>query len=76
MANMKIVESMPILILCLSALSLTIQARVVPLLQNHERPSSKNVFDTSKYGILQLNNGLASTPQMGYGLFPNSCLKD
>ncbi|PSR93252.1 Alpha-galactosidase [Actinidia chinensis var. chinensis] len=66
MANMKIVESMPILILCLSALSLTIQARVVPLLQNHERPSSKNVFDTSKYGILQLNNGLASTPQMGW----------
>lgn len=66
MANMKIMESMPILILCLSALSLTIQARVVPLLQNHERPSSKNVFDTSKYGILQLNNGLASTPQMGW----------
>ncbi|EPS71460.1 glycosyl hydrolase family-like protein, partial [Genlisea aurea] len=26
----------------------------------------KNIFDTSKYGILQLSNGLAATPQMGW----------
>ncbi|KAH9767450.1 alpha-galactosidase 3 [Citrus sinensis] len=47
---------------------------VVPLLQSYEKASysrffSRNfgkIFDTSNYGILQLNNGLASTPQMGW----------
>lgn len=24
-----------------------------------------NIFDNSKYGLLQLSNGLAQTPQMG-----------
>ncbi|KAL6980824.1 Alpha-galactosidase 3 [Sarracenia purpurea var. burkii] len=74
MARLRGVEVEPILILilCVSAISLTIETRVVPvpvpvphLLQNHEKPSS-NIFDTSKYGILQLNNGLAPTPQMGW----------
>ncbi|KAH7853507.1 hypothetical protein Vadar_003357 [Vaccinium darrowii] len=56
------------LILCLSTISPVIQARVVPvppLLQNYEKPTS-NIFDTSKYGLLQLNNGLARTPPMGW----------
>ncbi|KAG9455189.1 hypothetical protein H6P81_008093 [Aristolochia fimbriata] len=35
--------------------------------QNLERPISRfGVFDTSKYGRLQLNNGVALTPQMGW----------
>ncbi|XP_057979390.1 alpha-galactosidase 3 [Malania oleifera] len=28
--------------------------------------SSSNIFDTSKYGLLQLDNGLGLTPQMGW----------
>ncbi|KAF3786935.1 Alpha-galactosidase 3 [Nymphaea thermarum] len=43
---------------------------VVPLLEsgeNSQAPKSRtNVFDNSKYGILQLDNGLARTPQMGW----------
>lgn len=42
-------------------------ARVLPLhpyLNGQERPIT-NIFDTSNYGILQLANGLARTPQMG-----------
>ncbi|CAI9772171.1 unnamed protein product [Fraxinus pennsylvanica] len=43
-------------------------ARVMPLhpyTQEQVKPIS-NIFDTSKYGILQLGNGLANTPQMGW----------
>ncbi|KAL6541650.1 Alpha-galactosidase 3 [Orobanche gracilis] len=36
-----------------------------PYLKSQKKPIS-NIFDTSKYGILQLNNGLAKTPQMGW----------
>lgn len=36
-----------------------------PYLNGEEKPIS-NIFDTSKYGIFQLSNGLAKTPQMGY----------
>lgn len=47
-----------------------IEGRVVPLLQSYEksgfRPSLNAIYDTSKYGILQLNNGLAQTPPMGF----------
>jgi len=47
-----------------------IEGRVVPLLQSYEksgfRPSLNAIYDTSKYGILQLNNGLAQTPPMGW----------
>ncbi|XP_021904042.1 alpha-galactosidase 3 [Carica papaya] len=62
-------------ILCLSALKGMIAARISgePLLQRNDEGSgfgfSKSfnyIFDTSKYGILQLNNGLARTPQMGW----------
>ncbi|CAI9767576.1 unnamed protein product [Fraxinus pennsylvanica] len=43
-------------------------ARVLPVhpyLQSNEK-SISNIFDTSKYGILQIKNGLADTPQMGW----------
>ncbi|KAL2526795.1 Alpha-galactosidase 3 [Abeliophyllum distichum] len=43
-------------------------ARVMPVhpyMQAQEKPIS-NIFDTSKYGILQVGNGLANTPQMGW----------
>ncbi|GMP69626.1 hypothetical protein CsSME_00028818 [Camellia sinensis var. sinensis] len=68
MAKMSGIEYVHILILYLSTISLTIGASAVPVrppLQNQEKPSS-NIFDTSKYGILNLNNGLALTPQMGW----------
>ncbi|CAL5404736.1 unnamed protein product [Camellia sinensis] len=68
MAKMSGIEYIHILILYLSTISLTIGASAVPvrpLLQNQEKPSS-DIFDTSKYGILNLNNGLALTPQMGW----------
>ncbi|KAK6929558.1 SAM-dependent methyltransferase RsmB/NOP2-type, partial [Dillenia turbinata] len=63
-----------LLIVCLSLVSLAIAARIVPHIEINENPieessssatPSRNIFDTSKYGILQLNNGLAQTPQMG-----------
>ncbi|XP_059666832.1 alpha-galactosidase 3 isoform X1 [Cornus florida] len=57
-----------IVVLYLSTISFTVTARVVsiqPLLQNYENPIS-SIFDTSKYGILNLDNGLALTPQMGW----------
>lgn len=55
-----------VVILFLWAISLSIGARVAPLLQNYAKPISSNIFDTSNYGKLQLNNGLARTPQMGW----------
>ncbi|KAK4433510.1 Alpha-galactosidase 3 [Sesamum alatum] len=36
-----------------------------PYLNGQEKPSAR-IYDTSKYGILQLGNGLATTPQMGW----------
>ncbi|XP_073282952.1 alpha-galactosidase 3-like [Primulina huaijiensis] len=36
-----------------------------PYLNGEEKPIS-NIFDTSKYGIFQLSNGLGKTPQMGW----------
>ena len=62
-----------LLFLYLSAISVGIAGRVVPLLEPADKStpsrSFSSIFDNSKYGILQLNNGLARTPQMGYGLF-------
>ncbi|XP_075670612.1 alpha-galactosidase 3 isoform X1 [Castanea sativa] len=47
-----------------------IEGRVVPLLQSYEEsgfsPGFSTIYDTSKYGIFNLNNGLAQTPQMGW----------
>lgn len=69
-------------ILCL--LHVGIEGRVVNSLQSFDGPrnnygfsnSFDRIFDTSKYGILQLNNGLAQTPQMGsvYRLYLLLCL--
>ncbi|KAL7107530.1 hypothetical protein ACP275_06G060300 [Erythranthe tilingii] len=45
-----------------------IASRVLPLhpyMNPQEKPNT-HIFDTSKYGILQLGNGLAKTPQMGW----------
>ena len=58
-------------ILCLSAMAIAVAGRVVgPLLQFQDKPSFlrptfSRIFDTSMYGTLQLNNGLAQMPQMG-----------
>ena len=52
-----------------------IEGREVSVLEKHEKPSSgfgfgftksfNSIYDTSRYGIFQLNNGLALTPQIG-----------
>ncbi|XP_042489133.1 alpha-galactosidase 3 [Macadamia integrifolia] len=59
-----------LLILSISLISPTIAVPRVPLFKSIEKgiPSSKarGVFDNSKYGLFQLNNGLAQTPQMGW----------
>ncbi|KAI5405250.1 Alpha-galactosidase 3 [Lathyrus oleraceus] len=61
---------MHLLILFLYASSLTVSARIAPLLQNYGnsifRSSFHTIYDTSNYGLLHLNNGLALTPQMGW----------
>ncbi|KAK3003577.1 hypothetical protein RJ639_019983 [Escallonia herrerae] len=47
----------------------TVAARVAPLpvpTNNNQEQTLSSIFDTSKYGMLQLNNGLAQTPQMGW----------
>lgn len=52
-------------------LKVAFAGRIAPLLQGYEggsygySRSFNNLFSTSNYGILQLNNGLARTPQMG-----------
>ncbi|XP_061999083.1 alpha-galactosidase 3-like [Rosa rugosa] len=73
MAKSKIITfSVFTLILYLSALAIAIAGRVaVPLLQFQDKPSFltptfSRIYDTSMYGTLQLNNGLAHTPQMGW----------
>lgn len=48
-------------------ISVANSGRVLPLhpyLNGQEKPIT-DIFDTSNYGILQLGNGLAKTPQMG-----------
>ncbi|ERN05380.1 alpha-galactosidase 3 [Amborella trichopoda] len=54
----------------LSTLSFTMALRIVPPFEPesiYQISNSLNKFyDTSKYGIFQLNNGLALTPQMGW----------
>lgn len=46
--------------------AVAVTARVVPLHPYYDgQQNSAKIFDTSKYGILQLGNGLAQTPQMG-----------
>ncbi|CAA3005340.1 alpha-galactosidase 3-like [Olea europaea subsp. europaea] len=52
----------------LYVMSVAVTARVLsvhPYLSGLEKPIT-NIFDTSNYGILQIGNGLAKTPQMGW----------
>ncbi|XP_061368033.1 alpha-galactosidase 3 isoform X2 [Gastrolobium bilobum] len=57
-------------ILFLFASSVSVSAIVVPLLQSYQKPIFRSnfhtIYDTSKYGVVQLDNGLARTPQMGW----------
>uniref|UniRef100_A0A7N0UM02 Alpha-galactosidase n=1 Tax=Kalanchoe fedtschenkoi TaxID=63787 RepID=A0A7N0UM02_KALFE len=62
-------------ILCLCSVSLTLGARlkrsVHPLRSSYQnrsflRPEFHSIYDTSNYGVFQLDNGLALTPQMGW----------
>ncbi|KAI3925036.1 hypothetical protein MKW98_009686 [Papaver atlanticum] len=69
MAEIKLIFFSPItlhltIITLLSSITLSVSLRVLPI----STPSTKNnnIFDTSLYGKLQLNNGLAQTPQMGW----------
>lgn len=57
-----------VLFLCLSAISFTSAGRVLPFPENQLVFNSEfsGIYDTSMYGKLQLNNGLALTPQMGW----------
>ncbi|XP_065870513.1 alpha-galactosidase 3 isoform X2 [Euphorbia lathyris] len=55
------------------AIQVAIAGRETPLLQRYEEGRFGNnnrlfgsIYDTSRYGIYQLNNGLARTPQMGW----------
>jgi hypothetical protein len=62
------------IILFLSISSLSVSARrIVPFLQNYGKPIFRsnfhNIYDTSNYGLFQLTNGLALTPQMGFVCF-------
>lgn len=59
-------SSLFLLFLVFSSISLSISAKVPPSIQEPSKPISRiNLFDTSNYGKLQLNNGVARTPQMG-----------
>lgn len=56
-------RSILLLLLLLSTFSSSIALRV----STFQKPTSRlDPFDTSMYGVLQLNNGLARTPQMGW----------
>lgn len=53
-------------VLAIVFLSTVSSARVVPLPIIEKPDGVANLFDNSKYGLLQLSNGLAQTPQMGW----------
>ncbi|KAG4180662.1 hypothetical protein ERO13_A10G178400v2 [Gossypium hirsutum] len=76
MENMKEKKSVYsvyiVMVLTLWLIDGGIEGRQVGVLEKLEKPSSgfsksyNSIYDTSKYGIFQLNNGLALTPQMGW----------
>ncbi|KAK5794682.1 hypothetical protein PVK06_035921 [Gossypium arboreum] len=76
MENMKKKKSVYsvyiVMVLTLWLIDGGIEGRQVGVLEKLEKPSSgfsksyNSIYDTSKYGIFQLNNGLALTPQMGW----------
>nr|XP_016477460.1 PREDICTED: alpha-galactosidase 3-like [Nicotiana tabacum] len=50
-------------------MSVTVTARELPIhpyLKIQERLPISQLYDTSNYGVLQIDNGLARTPQMGW----------
>lgn len=55
-----------VVVLAIVFLSTISAARVLPLSIIQKPDGAVNVFDNSKYGLLQLSNGLAQTPQMGW----------
>ncbi|CAI9302578.1 unnamed protein product [Lactuca saligna] len=55
-----------VVVLAIVFLSTVSSARVVPLPIIEKPDGGVNLFDNSKYGLLQLSNGLAQTPQMGW----------
>lgn len=60
-------SSLFLLFLSFSLFFQSISAKVPPLIEESSKPISKiNPFDASNYGKLQINNGLARTPQMGW----------
>ncbi|PWA59596.1 alpha-galactosidase 3 [Artemisia annua] len=64
---MGIINYTPLVILIvLSSIAFASSARLIPLPIIKEPTDSVNIFDNSKYGLLQLRNGLAQTPQMGF----------
>jgi hypothetical protein len=68
-----------ILFLSISSLFVSSSTTILPFLQNYRKPIFRsnfhNIYDTSNYGVFQLTNGLALTPQMGFvSLFFSSFL--
>ncbi|XP_071734013.1 alpha-galactosidase 3 [Rutidosis leptorrhynchoides] len=56
-----------ITVVLISSTLSTSSARVLPLsIVQNKTVNSVNIFDNSLYGLLQLSNGLAQTPQMGW----------
>ncbi|KAI3458452.1 hypothetical protein Pfo_015115 [Paulownia fortunei] len=57
-----------VLYVYVTAVAVAVAARMLPLhpYLNGQEKAIVNIYDTSKYGILQLGNGLANTPQMGW----------
>lgn len=75
MATIKKMKDLSLFLIGLFSLSVLVSQSIAgrvkaPLLQSHSdglvfSKSFNSIYDTSMYGRLQLNNGLARTPQMG-----------
>lgn len=67
MKNMNNLSCLCLLLISFCSISV---ARIRPLIQNNNNllftSKYNKIYDTSKYGKLQLANGLAQTPQMGW----------
>ncbi|WCJ20059.1 Alpha-galactosidase [Euphorbia peplus] len=71
--EMKRFNLYPLYLMCILGIQVAIGGREGSFLQRYEEGSFgydnrlfKSIYDTSRYGIYQLNNGLALTPQMGW----------
>ncbi|CAL0327554.1 unnamed protein product [Lupinus luteus] len=67
-SNYVFIHLVMVLLLCSSYVS--VSDKIVPLLQSYEKPifrsNFQTIYDTSKYGVFYLSNGLGQTPQMGW----------